>query len=421
MKHATPANLALGAAIVLVVSMIFSPFLLSVGMWGLVAAALWEARLRTPEHSWLGTLRFSVGQLTAQRGYWATTLLFWVFAVSVLWSSDVFFWLERVRIRLPFLVLPWAFANLPRLALRQYASVVYVLVVVLVLFSAGSLLNFRLDSETILAGLGEGQPVPVPRNHIRFSLIMVIALTAGGWLLGKRAYWSHAWERRLFGAGLVFLFVAIHIFSVRSALVALYAVMLFSTFRFLMETKRWAISLVAVAFMAAVPVVAYMSMDSIRQRIGYMLYDWQHFRSSGGGESYSDSERFVSLDIGYHIWRDNKILGVGIGDLEQATLEKTIERHPIYAETPKLPHNQFLYTMAATGLFGLSLSALAFALPLFDRRYRGFYLFMAFQIIVSISFLVEYTLETSIGAAFFLFYQLWWMRMGEALADDNTP
>ncbi len=420
MRHVTPAKLALGAALVLVVSMIFSPFLLSVGMWGLIVAAIWEARLSTPGRNWLGTLRYSIDQLAAQHGHLATTLLFWIFAVSVLWSSDLGFWLERVRIRVPFLVLPWAFANLPRLALRQYASVVFVLVVTMVLFSAGSLLNFWLDSETILSGLGEGQPIPVPRHHIRFSLIIVVALTAGSWLLGKRTYWSGKWERILFAAGLVFLFIAIHAFSVRSALVALYAVMLFSTFRFLVETKRWVVSLFAVAFMVAVPVVAYLSMKSIQQRIGYMFYDWEHFRSSGGGESYSDSERFISLDVGYNIWRDNKVLGVGVGDLEQATLEKTIELYPIYAETPKLPHNQFVYTLAATGLLGLLLTLLAFAIPLFERQYRNFYIFLAFQIIVFISFLVEYTLETSIGASFFLFFQLWWMRMGEAIAEGNN-
>lgn len=414
-RSLSPAHLTLAAALILAVSMIFSPFLLSVGMWVLVVAALWEARRATPGQSWAATLGWSVRHLVQQRAYLAVTLLFWAFFISVFWSEDQWFWLERTRIRIPFLVLPWAFANLPQLELRRYADLIYTMTVALCLFSAGALVNFLLDPVTILSGLGEGQPVPVPRHHIRFSLMIVMTLVSGGWLWGKPAYWRSATERMVFGGLLVFLFVAVHIFSVRSALIALYAVLGFSTFRFLFRTRQWLIGGIALLFLLATPIVAYKALPSVQQRIGYMLYDWEHFKSSKGGESYSDSERFVSLDIGVHIWLDNKILGVGIGDLEKATLEKTIERHPEYAETPKLPHNQFLYIMAATGLLGLLISLVAFIYPMLQSVYRNFYVFMAFQVIVFISFLVEYTLETSIGAAFFLFYQLWWMRMSERL------
>jgi O-antigen ligase len=318
-------------------------------------------------------------------------------------------------------VLPWAFANLPALSLRQYAGVLYGFVVVLVLFSAGAVLNYWLDPDTVLVGLGEGKPVPVLRNHIRFSLMIVAALTAGGWLLSKRAYWSHVWERRLFGLGLFFLFVAIHIFSVRSALVALYAVMLFTVLRFLFLTRRWAVGIVALVAMLVVPLVAYQNMESLQRRVGYMRYDWDRFLEAGQSENhaYSDSERFISLEAGYRIWRAHPILGVGVGDLENEVMAWTQAHHPLHTEHAKLPHNQFLYTLTATGFLGLLLTLLAFGIPLADKRFRHFYVFLAFQIIVFISFLVEYTLETSIGAAFVAFYQLWWMRMGEATVQEQ--
>jgi hypothetical protein len=38
---------------------------------------------------------------------------------------------------------------------------------------------------------------------------------------------------------------------------------------------------------------------------------------------------------------------------------------------------------------------------------RRFYLFLTFQVIILVSFLVEYTIETAIGVAFYLFYTLW--------------
>ncbi len=406
-KNITPADLTIAAAMLLSVSMIFSPFLLSVGMWLIVVAALWEIK-RVGR-----SFGASIQKLVDHRAFLMITLLFWVFALSFFGSEDKGFWLARTRIRIPFLVLPWAFANLPVLGFRRYAALIYVFVLILLLFTAGSLLNFALDPGTILSGLGEGQPVPVPRNHIRFSLMIVLAIVSGGWLVGKADYWSSRMERNWFAGVLVFLFLAVHVLSVRSALIALYAALGFSVFRFLFLTKNWKVGILALGLLVLAPVIALNTISSLKQRIAYMLYDWQHFRSAEGGESYSDSERFISLDVGARIWLDNKVMGVGVGDLEQETQRYTSNFHPFYAETPKLPHNQFIYILAGTGLIGLMISLLALLYPLTMATYRNFYLFIVFQVIVFVSFLVEYTLETSIGAAFYLFYMLWWMRMAE--------
>lgn len=406
-KNTTPSDLTIAAAMLLSVSMIFSPFLLSVGMWLIVVAVLWEIK-RVGR-----SFGASIQKLVDHRAFLMITLLFWVFALSFFWSEDKGFWLARTRIRIPFLVLPWAFANLPVLGFRRYAALIYVFVLILLLFTAGSLLNFALDPDTILSGLGEGQPVPVPRNHIRFSLMIVLAIVSGGWLVGKADYWSSRMERNWFAGALVFLFLAVHVLSVRSALIALYAALGFSVFRFLFLTKNWKVGILALVLLVLAPVIALNTVGSLKQRIAYMLYDWQHFRSAEGGESYSDSERFISLDVGARIWLDNKVMGVGVGDLEQETQRYTSNFHPFYAETPKLPHNQFIYILAGTGLIGLMISLLALLYPLTIATYRKFYLFIVFQVIVFVSFLVEYTLETSIGAAFYLFYMLWWMRMAE--------
>jgi O-antigen ligase len=406
-KNTTPADLTIAAAMLLSVSMIFSPFLLSVGMWLIVVAALWETK-RVGR-----SFGASIQKLVNHRAFLMITLLFWVFALSFFGSEDKGFWLARTRIRIPFLVLPWAYANLPVLGFRRYAALIYVFVLVLLLFTAGSLLNFALDPDTILSGLGEGQPVPVPRNHIRFSLMIVLAIVSGGWLVGKADYWSSRMERNWFAGVLVFLFLAVHILSVRSALIALYAALGFSIFRFLFLTKKWKVGILALVLLVLAPIIALNTVGSLKQRIAYMLYDWQHFRSAEGGESYSDSERFISLDVGARIWLDNKVMGVGVGDLEQETQRYTSNFHPFYAETPKLPHNQFIYILAGTGLIGLMISLLALLYPLTIATYRSFYPFIVFQVIVFVSFLVEYTLETSIGAAFYLFYMLWWMRMAE--------
>ena len=110
-------------------------------------------------------------------------------------------------------------------------------------------------------------------------------------------------------------------------------------------------------------------------------------------------------------------MGVGAGDLPRETARLVNQYFPKYLETPKMPHNQFLYILAGTGLLGLSLSLLAFYYPLWLNRYRRYYLFATFQVMVFVSFLVEYTIETAMGVAWYLFYTLFFMKMAEQ--DQN--
>jgi O-antigen ligase len=419
-----PARLATGAASVLAVSMTNSPFLLSIGMWLLVAAALWEAWLHCADsigaRPGIGrVLLYTWHRFVAFPHYWVFSMLFLTVALSGLWSEDFNFWLERTRIRIPFVVLPWAMANLPQLSWRQYCAVPSILVASLVLICIGVGVNFWLDPETILWGLREGQPVPVPRHHIRFSLILTIGVLAGGWLWSKGFYWKYPVERHLVPAAVIFLFVFIHFLSVRSGLVALYAALLFTVVRFIHKTRLWRWAVLAGAVVITIPIIAVTTMPSLQQRIAYMRHDWNSYKTTGG-ENYSDSERFVSLHVGAQIGLDHPLIGIGMGDLETATANYTRKLYPAYRETPKMPHNQFVFIWAGLGAIGFLLSCWALFYHTVQQKYYRFYPFIIFQVVVLISFLVEYTLETAIGAAFYVFYQLWWMKMAEMDVDTKS-
>lgn len=405
-------------ACLLVVSMTFSPFLLSISIWGFVAAALWNCavesgpyNLRRPA-AWLQILAASFRNFFQHKYLILLTLLFFVPAFSYFWSADHHYWLERTRVRIPFFVLPWAFANLPRLTLRQLQLPLYVLVWVLVVICAGAAINFALHFDDTLAGIGRGQPVAVPRSHIRFSLMLATGIAAGGWLWWKKFYWRRPWERPALAAALIFLTIFIHVLSVRSGLAALYAALLFSAGWLVWRTRRRGLGIIVLTVIVLAPAVAIKTIPSFRMRINYMLWDWQQYRQNAGNQ-YSDSERWISLQVGWQLWLENPVLGTGAGDLPAEVERVTHERYPEYKNDPKLPHNQFVYILAGTGIAGLILSLAAFLAPVVYGQSRRFYLFSAFQIIIFTSFLVEYTIETAIGVAFYLFYTLWFKKMSE--------
>lgn len=413
-----PADLTFYSAGLLVLSMMFSPFVLSLSMWALILAAGWESVEKARqsagpgENIWRQSLLQSLRRWAGQPVLLALSLLLLVPAISFFWSENVSFWAERTRVRVPFLVLPWAFANLPALTLRRYQLVLYGLVWMLVITCIGVGIHFAQHAEVILEGLNHGRPIPVPRNHIRFNLLLATGILAGGWLWTQRFRWRYAWERPALAVAVVGLFGFLHFLSVRSGIVALYAALLFTVSRFLVRTRRWGAGLAALALVMLLPVAAFYSIPSLQQRISYMVYDWQQYQKNAG-DDYSDSERWISLSAGLELWRERPWLGVGAGDLPAEIQRVVNRRFPAYTVAPKLPHNQFIYLLAGTGLLGLLLSMVALGGPLTEVRSRNFYLFSAFQIMIFISFLVEYTLETAIGVAFYLFYLLWFREMAK--------
>lgn len=418
----TPTGLMFWSACLLVVSMVLSPFLLSISMWGLVAAALWQVAetLRQEQQAaslrstriWLLALVRSFKNLWERRTLAVMVLLLLVPALSIVWSEDLGYWLRVTRVRLPFLILPWAFANLPKLSSKEHQQVLYLLVWFMVLACIGVGINFLLHYDAVMTGLGRGQPIPVPRQHVRFSLVLATAIVAGSWLWQQRFFIKFPWERKALAVAVTFLFLFIHILSVRGGLAVLYAAIVVSVVWYVWQTKRWlagAVALVSLAFLlwGAVEVI-----PSLRQRVAYMKYDWERYKANDG-EAYSDAGRWVSLKVGYQIWRANPVLGTGAGDLMNTVKRVTAEQFPDYTAFPKLPHNQWLHIMASTGIIGLLLSMAAFFIPVFFRKNRTKYLFTIFQIMVLVTFIIECTVENAIGVSWYLFYTLWFASMNE--------
>ena len=70
-----------------------------------------------------------------------------------------------------------------------------------------------------------------------------------------------------------------------------------------------------------------------------------------------------------HIVAEQPWLGVGAGDFEAAYMEMNARRTPGWDET-RNPHDQLLFTLATTGIFGAALLLAAWFAPLWIHRHR---------------------------------------------------
>ncbi len=410
------------SACLMVVSMVLSPFLLSISMWGMAAAAWWHVMdtvraestsvVRRSGAVWALAVVRSFKNLWKNRELSVLTLLLLAPAVSIFWSEDWGYWLRVTRVRLPFLVLPWVFVNVPRLRQSDYQRVLYLLVWFMVVACVCVGANFLLHYDAVMEGLGRGQPIPVPRQHVRFSLVLATAIVAGVWLWRRRFRLKYRWEQPALAAAVVFLFLFIHVLSVRGGLAVLYMALVVSVVWYGWHTRRWATGLLILGALVALLWGGINVIPSLQQRVAYMRYDWARYKANDGA-LYSDAARWTSLKVGYRIWKENPILGTGAGDLLSEVKRVAAADYPDYAKDPKLPHNQWIHTMASTGLLGLLLSMLAFLTPFFAHKYRANYLFTAFQAMAFVTFIIECTIENAIGVSWYLFYTLWFAAMAE--------
>lgn len=346
----------------------------------------------------------AIGQNLLNPTYFTVTFFFLIVFLSGWQTDDWHYWFERLRIKLPFLILPFAFAGLPTFYKKQYESLVYFLLILLVITCIGIGINYTLHFDVINESIKHGKAVPTPCNHIRFSLLLSLGILGGSWLSWKQFYRRFQWEKWFIRISTGFLFGFIFLLTVRSGLVALYGALLVLLFYYVYVTKRYLKATLITGALIAMPLIAYFFFPTFNAKVGYVKEDLA-MHQQGKGENYSDSGRLTSILIGLQIARDHFPMGVGAGNL-QKEVEKIYARDYPNAPEVKLPHNQFVWVFASTGLAGLLLFCAAFFYPLlYNEQYRQ-PIFLAFYAIIFSSFLTESTLETSLGVGLYLFFLL---------------
>lgn len=391
----------------LITSLVYSPFALSVAMFCIVGISVFHLGWRG-DKVWVSfnpEWRALFKRVFENKAFLAVTLFFFLVLFSGLFSEDMDFWIRRVKTKLPFLMLPFAFAGVKPLSEKQYLGLYYYLVFLLLLTCIAIGINYALHFEEINLLLKKGQPMPTPRNHIRFSLTLALGIIAGGVLYKKGYYLKYVWERHLILGATLFLFFFIHLLSVRSGLAVLYAALIILSLRYVYITRRYWVGLGGIVLICLAPIIAFYTIPSFYAKIDYMIYDrWMRVHDQPA-EQYSDAGRLASLSIGLEIGNAHPIVGVGIGDLKNEVYQKYALYYPAVSE-PKMPHNQLVYVYAGTGIIGLLGFVFAFFYPIYYQKNYRDTIFLAFNIIVFISFMAENTIENSMGAGFYAFFLL---------------
>ncbi|MCA8831729.1 O-antigen ligase family protein [Hymenobacter pini] len=310
-----------------------------------------------------------------------------------------------IVLQLPFLALPLAFWLLPALPTRNLRWLWLLLVgtttVAALLSTANYLAHFDQINEMYL----HSKVMPTEPDHIRFSLLISLAVAAGVCLLAHRSVIGRAaW---VLWAAIIFLAFYQHLLAVRSGLVTLYAVGIAALLWLVFRKRQYQQALILTAGLVLIPALSYSVFPTLQNKSANTREDVGRVENTASANNYSLVGRVYSYKVALEVVKDNPWLGVGRADIEPEMAVRYKRDYPnIQPQAYIQPHNQFLFSAVAFGLIGLLVFIVGFYYPGINVWPAYAPLLLSHYLIVTLSFLVEYTLETQVGLGFALFFLL---------------
>lgn len=357
-----------------------------------------------------GSLKDKMYSFSNNKYYLGVTGIFFLFLFSGLWTDNHDYFIQRMTIKLPFLFLPFAVCSIKGLVKEDLTKAFYIFVFFTltgVLWSSGL---FLTDISHYIDIYSKGQILPTPVHHIRFSIMVSMAIAMCLYLVIKEAYLFRKQEKNIFIFLALLMTAYLHLLAVRSGLMTLY-VLLILTVIYLIKTradKKTAFSI----FIGSILIVggSVLFVPTVKNKIGYMKYSLENYAAKKDIRDLSDSRRLASIEAGIILGKENPLIGVGYGDLKDETNTYLIEHYPELRDLDLLPHNQYILSLATAGFIGLILFTLFTTLPfLYHHAYKD-YLFLTTQLMFLASFIVEHTIEAQIGTALYIFVLLLVMK-----------
>ena len=335
------------------------------------------------------------------------SFLFFIPFISGFWSSNWQTWLDISRIKLPFLLMPLAFAGNWQLPEKQWRTIAYCFLLLAAMGCCLSLWQYFQNMEAIDKSYLRAKTLPtaLENDHVRFSWLVSIAVVCASLLFYTA---KNKKTRSLLGLVIILFVVYLHVLSARTGLISVY--FFFLCFAIYLAVRRRKGLLIMIPGVIVVTIMSWWLFPTLQNRVKYVIYDFSFLKNSDVSPGTSDANRLISLQAGWHILQQNPF-GVGAGDIGDETNKWYEANVPSIAEHDKLfPSSEWLIYGDVAGWPGVLLFTIIIILPLFIKqiRYRFFWIMLMGMAIGCC--LVETTLEIQFGIFIYCFTFLWWWK-----------
>lgn len=386
--------------IIMMGSLFFSRAMLSVSLMGFIALSFFHRGTREQFRNFFSTPLL-----------WVMSLLFLLPLISGVWSEDKVQWQDVLRIKLPFLFLPLAFAGPFSFSKKQWNALAFIFLGLIVGGTAWSLFHYAGDTTAINEGYlrAKSMITPLKNDHVRFSWLVNVAVIVSGWYftLYRKEKKQIAW---IFLILALWLILFLHILAARTGLISFYISVLMLAIWLIIKKMRWRYAVGLLILVVTLPVLSYYLLPSFHNRARYFIYDFDYFKNASYLPGSNDGVRVISLKAGWKIMMENKWNGVGFGDLLAETKKYYASAYPEMLEQDKIyPSSEWLVYGGACGIPGFCLFTLIMILPFFLSIQLKI-LWWILNATAAFSFIADIGLEVQFGVFIYSFIVLWWWK-----------
>jgi hypothetical protein len=142
-----------------------------------------------------------------------------------------------------------------------------------------------------------------------------------------------------------------------------------------------------------------------KSRVYEIIWQIDYYLKGGNPSGHSVTQRIEYLEKGWHLYKDNILMGTGTGDVKHEFINQfSKESSLLESQFIYLPHNQFLTFLISFGIIGFLIISCSILIPAVMKKVFRSFLFDCFFIIILLSMLGEDTLETHPGVSFFAYF-----------------
>lgn len=297
-----PDHLKLGLFFLLTLfaGLIFSHALQSISIGLLVANTLFNKNVRENIYEYFN-----------DRVLIILSLFFITFLLSGIYSEDKQYWLQKLNVRLAFVLIPVGMIALRNMTHKTFQWLLYFFMWLIVASSIAVLVNYIEHYDVVNGMYSAGQTMETPHSHVRFSLMVCFSVFIGWYLYQGDFQPLFRGEKYLTLLATVLLIVFLHVMAVRSGLLAFYLCAVFLLLRSVFLLRKWRQGFFALLLLMMLPVIAYNFFPSVKTKFQYMKYDLNQYFSFNQVAGLSDATRLLSMKNGIEILKENIWIGVG--------------------------------------------------------------------------------------------------------------
>ena len=376
-------NIAFFGAILLVIGLVFSPALQSIGVALIFSAYFFKNNTN---------IQFEKDVLSLG----LIALLGISFLSGIYGHNHDEYW-KKIIVKLPFVLLGISFLGTSLFNQDKINKILSIFSWSVFVAALITCINYLLNFNTINEQLLHSKPIyilyAVERadnrqvNHIYFSIMLAFAIWCSYYLYKIKFGKKYNYVMLLQCIGLIIL---LHVIGARTGLLGFYASTIVALLWVIIKEKKYKTGLLFGVFLLTLFFSAYKFLPAWQNRLANTKEDLGKMKEGKNINHYSISMRKEALKTAWEIYCKNPILGVGAGDLQQAMEQQyTADQSILIPENRKLPHNQFIQELSTTGILGLIILCSIFILPFSYKNAWNNLMLISFLVICFSAFQVE--------------------------------